>query len=154
MKRFIKIIMALIIISSLVLIMPDKAIADADEAKELGGTTSGSSGDLGWPSIKGKGESFIEKGTKNAPKLDASNLVQDAANILTTIGVVIVLAGILIIGIKYMMASPEEAAKLKTKLVGLAISGIVIIGAFGIWKLAITFFEGMTGQSVIRINEQ
>ena len=33
--------------------------------------------------------------------------------ILTTIGAVIVLVGILVIGIQYMMATPEEAAKLK-----------------------------------------
>lgn len=76
--------------------------------------------------------------------IPTSNLVQDVANILTTVGVITVLAGLLVIGIKYMTASPEEAAKLKTKLVGLAVAGVVIIGAFGIWSLAIKFFEEMT----------
>lgn len=72
-----------------------------------------------------------------------SGLINDLANILTTIGVAVVLIGLLIVGMKYMVATPEEAAKLKTKLVGLVISGIVIIGAYGIWRLAITFFEGI-----------
>lgn len=42
-----------------------------------------------------------------------------------------------------MVASPDEAAKLKTKLVGLVVSGVVIMGAFGIWTLAKTFFEAV-----------
>ncbi len=54
------------------------------------------------------------------------------------------LGGILIVGIKYMTATPEEAAKLKTKLVGLVIAGIVIIGAYAIWRLAYNLFSGMT----------
>lgn len=64
-------------------------------------------------------------------------------SILTTIGGVIVLVGILVIGIQYMMATPEEAAKLKTKLVGLVVAGIVILGAWGIWSLTLTFLNGM-----------
>ena len=64
--------------------------------------------------------------------------------ILTTIGAVIVLVGILVIGIQYMMATPEEAAKLKVKLVGLVVAGVVILGAWGIWNLTLTFLAGIT----------
>ncbi len=50
-------------------------------------------------------------------------------------------------GIKYMTATPEEAAKLKTKLVGIAIAGIVILGAYGIWMILTQFFGGMVGMT-------
>lgn len=102
---------------------------------------------LSWNSIKGQAEQFITNGSTGNSYINSANtaeLVNGLANILTTIGVTVVLAGLLIIGIKYMVATPEEAAKLKTKLVGLAISGVVIMGAYGIWNLAYIFFNAMT----------
>ena len=42
-----------------------------------------------------------------------------------------------------MTATPEEAAKLKTKLVGLVIAGSVILGAWGIWNLTLTLLSGI-----------
>ena len=104
-------------------------------------TPSYASSDLSWSSISGKANDFITIGERSAKNLDASALINSLANILTTIGAIIVLAGLLIIGIKYMVATPEEAAKLKTKLVGLVVAGVVILGAFGIWNLARTIFE-------------
>ena len=85
------------------------------------------------------GASKLVNPSGGGPTIDTgevNSLVATLASVLTTIGVVIVLAGLLIIGIKYMVATPEEAAKLKSKLVGLAVSGVVIIGAYGIWNLA------------------
>ena len=38
-----------------------------------------------------------------------------------------------------MTATPEEAKKLRSKLIGLVVAGIVIIGAYSIWRLAGTF---------------
>ena len=111
-------------------------------------TSSGGSGSnqpsLSFSEILNKGQTFIQNGEGQNKELNATNLVSGLANILTTIGVVVVLAGLLIIGIKYMTATPEEAAKLKSKLVGLVIAGVVIIGAFGIWKLVGTFLENIT----------
>ena len=46
-------------------------------------------------------------------------------------------------GIKYLTAGPEAQAKLKTQLVGVVVSGMVIFGAYFIWsivlKIAATF---------------
>ncbi len=91
--------------------------------------------------------SFLDHGKGGADYFTGSSLtslIQNIGGILTTIGVAIVLAGLLIVGIKYMGATPEEAAKLKTKLVGLVVAGIVIIGAWGIWSLAYQFFNEVT----------
>ena len=102
---------------------------------------------LDWSSIKAQANAFITNGEGGAGYINQTetvNLISGAANILTTIGVTIVLAGILILAIQYMVATPDEAAKLKTKLVGLAVAGVVIIGAHGIWNLAYQFFKSTT----------
>ena len=97
-----------------------------------------------WGDISGAADDFIKHGEKG--KLDTveiNKLIQGLGNILTTIGVVVVFGGLLVIGIKYMVATPEEAAKLKTKLVGLAVAGVVVIGAYGIWRLAFNIFSNI-----------
>lgn len=88
--------------------------------------------DFSWEEINGRAHSFITSNTTQ--DFQAENFVNGAANILTTIGVVIVFIGILVMGINYMVATPEEAAKLKVKLVGLIIAGIIILGAYAIWR--------------------
>lgn len=110
---------------------------------------------LDWTTIKDQAESFINRGESKGQEYitaeDMNPLVSGLANILTTIGVVIVLVGLLIMGIKYMVATPEEAAKLKTKLVGLAVAGVVIIGAYGIWTLAYNFFNRNDDDSIVEM---
>ena len=98
--------------------------------------------DLSYSTLKEKSQELLTNGTN--PAFDSSELINTAANILTTIGVIIVLAGILITGIMYMFATPEEAAKLKVKIIGLVIAGIIIIGAFSIWKFVGTMLEDIT----------
>ena len=40
-------------------------------------------------------------------------------------------------GIRYMTSSPDKQATLKQQLIGVVVSGIVIFGAYGIWKAVI-----------------
>lgn len=84
------------------------------------------------------GSSPIDIGSLNG-------MVNDVGSMLTTIGVAIVMVGILILGIKYMMASPEEAAKIKGQLVGLSVSAVVIFGALGIWNFVKGILESSLG---------
>ena len=95
-----------------------------------------------WDTIQGKVDSFKNGATEK--NLDASQLINSIASILATIGVVVVLAGLLIVGIKYMTASPDQAAKLKASLIGLVVAGVVILGSFGIWNLVKSILEKMT----------
>lgn len=97
-----------------------------------------------WDSIQEQADGFIQKGQSEANLINVEQTVISVGNILTTIGLVVVLVGILILGIKYMMASPEEAAKIKGQLVGLVISAIVIFGAWGIWSLVVNALQGVT----------
>lgn len=63
------------------------------------------------------------------------------AEILTMIGTGVVIICAIVIGIKYMVASPDEQAKLKKQMVGLVVATIVIFGAYGIWKALYQFMN-------------
>ena len=41
------------------------------------------------------------------------------------------------------MANPDEQARLKTQLVGLAVSAVVVFGAVSIWRLTVGIFKDM-----------
>lgn len=97
-----------------------------------------------WESIQGQADGFISKGQSGANLINIQGTVVSVGQILTTIGLAVVLVGILILGIKYMMASPEEAAKIKGQLVGLVISAIVIFGAWSIWRLVVIALQSVT----------
>lgn len=131
MKRVLAIFLV-VLLFIVIIIKPSHVYASSDEP------------DLSWNSIDNRAHSFISRGNKSETNFKVGNLANGVANILTTLGVVIVLAGILIIGIMYMTATPDEAAKLKTKLIGLVIAGIVIVGAFGIWNITRNMLSNMT----------
>ena len=104
--------------------------------------TEASSDELNWKNIKKQTEQFIKKGGNET--FNTADNINAAASILTTIGVVIILSGLLIFGIKYMLATPDEAAKIKSKLIGLVIAGVIILGAFGIWQVTMNVLASMT----------
>lgn len=93
------------------------------------------------------GEIFINEG-KNGSKKDSlvnyeevRQNISNIGNILTALGVVfaVIIGGIL--GIQIMWGSIEAQAKAKEMLIPYVIGCIVIFGAFGIWKLAVTIFS-------------
>lgn len=57
--------------------------------------------------------------------------------ILTMIGAGVMVAATAYMGIKYIVSPPDKQAALKQQLVGLVVSGIVIFGAYGIWKAVV-----------------
>ena len=63
------------------------------------------------------------------------DIVMPIVNILTAIGVIVLVGVTMIMGIKYMFATPEEAAKLKQQLIGVVVSAVVILGATAVWKI-------------------
>lgn len=94
-----------------------------------------------------QGDTFIEDGKNNQEKvLNEEQLkitVGQVYNILLTIGIALsVLVGA-ILGIKYMVGSVEDQAKIKETLIPYALGCFVIFGAFGIWKIIIDL-----GQSI------
>ena len=64
-------------------------------------------------------------------------------NILLYIGIAASVIVGAILGIKIMIASADEKAKVKEALVPYIIGCFVIFGAFGIWKLVAELFSGV-----------
>ena len=86
------------------------------------------------------GDSFLNSGdgssTINTGKLKEASM--SIYNILLYIGIAASVIVGAILGIKIMIASADEKAKVKEALVPYIIGCFVIFGAFGIWKLAVT----------------
>lgn len=90
--------------------------------------------------LESKAGSFITAGQGAAE--ETSGAVVDAVTtefqglgeILTLIGAGIMVAVTTLMGIKYIISPPDKQAALKQQLIGLVVSGIVIFGAYGIWK--------------------
>ena len=107
-----------------------------------GGTTSGSTS---LSDILAQGKDFINQGSQSV-KIDEGSLANTfipIARILVAIGTVVLVVVTAIMGIQYMVASPDEKAKLKVKLVGLVVSTIVIFGAQTIWSTLYKFFNSL-----------
>ena len=99
--------------------------------------------DLSWDSIKDSVEDFENAGKQES--LISTDKIVDAVvpvgQMLTAVGVAVLFGALILLGIKYMTAEPEQKGKLKQQLIGLVIAGIVIFGAFSIWRVAYNFFE-------------
>lgn len=85
-------------------------------------------------------QNFMTTGKGEAGKIKSEGLfddLKDMGAILTTIGGGVMVAVTLYMGIKFITATPEAQAKLKQQLIGLLVSGIVIFGAYYIWKIVV-----------------
>ena len=95
--------------------------------------------------MEDKAQKFIEAGSSQT-NINYNNVTAEFVSlgqILTMIGAGVMVAVTAYMGIKYLTAGPEAQAKLKTQLVGVVVSGMVIFGAYFIWsivlKIAATF---------------
>ncbi|MBR3254882.1 MAG: hypothetical protein IKF97_01440 [Clostridia bacterium] len=91
------------------------------------------------------GEKQIKKGQvinndKNDPE-SLQNVSDYIYNLLLAIGIIMAVAIGSVLGIKFMISSVEEQAKIKELLVPYVAGCIVIFGAFGIWKIAVNVFK-------------
>lgn len=95
-----------------------------------------------WDDIKDSADSFVENGKNNASETgvnqdDVDDAIGKIYNILLALGVALSVIVGAALGIKFMMGSIEEQAKVKEMLMPYATGCIVTFGAFGIWKLVI-----------------
>lgn len=117
-----------------------------------------------WDDIISSASNFLEEGENSANKGQVTTqpneqgnsiiiatpqnsqikkIIDDIYSILFPLGVAITVIVGGILGIKFMIASAEDKAKVKESLVPYVVGCIVIYGAFGIWKLAITIFSAI-----------
>lgn len=90
--------------------------------------------------IIGEAQDFLEQGKKEGETINGDNLKTASHtlyNILLSIGVIAAVIIGAYLGVKFMLASAEDKAKVKESLVPYIAGCIIIFGAFTIWKLAI-----------------
>ena len=97
-----------------------------------------------WDDIISQGDTFISNGetVANADKdtvdeTEFKDLIKKLYNILLALGVALSVIIGAILGIKFMMGSVEEQAKIKEMIMPYVMGCVVVFGAFGIWKLVI-----------------
>lgn len=91
-------------------------------------------------------DSFIKDGQQGNSKIDNEDihkLSDSLYNILLIIGTVIAMIVGVVLGIQFITGSVEAKSKVKEALIPYVVGCVVIFGAFGIWKLAVTIFQGM-----------
>lgn len=92
------------------------------------------------------GEDFISEGSEtdlNFIDDETVASVNDIGRFLTAVGLIILVCVTLIIGIKYMMATPNDKAKLKKRLIGLLIASFVIFFSYTIWSTIVNQMESV-----------
>ena len=82
---------------------------------------------------------FITAGQNTAGDLDGvatevTNNFSGLGQFLTMIGAGVMVAVVSYMGIQYIISPPDKQAALKQQLIGVVVAGIVIFGAYGIWK--------------------
>ena len=90
------------------------------------------------------GKEFINSGNNGDVSIDESKLKSTSDSVynilLITSFIVAAIIGV-ILGIKYMMAGVEEKADVKNALMIYVIGSVVAFGAFGIWKVIVSFLN-------------
>lgn len=129
---------------------------EQQEQKEQNNSSQSSAGLLGESTASGDhtagdiisdANNFINAGKNEDSKIDTDK-IQTASNtlynILLSIGIVIAVIVGMYLGIKFMMSSAEDKAKVKESLIPYIAGCVVIFGAFIIWKLAILLLNGLS----------
>lgn len=83
--------------------------------------------------IQSSAKNFLDEGSGGTAPISVGDMKSELlpiAEILTVIGTGVLIICAVVIGIKYMVANPDEQAKLKKQMVGLVVAAIVIFGAF------------------------
>ena len=90
-------------------------------------------------------DSFIQNGQGDSKidNEDIHNLSDSIYNILLIIGTIVAMIVGVVLGIQFITGSVEAKSKVKESLIPYVVGCVVIFGAFGIWKLAITILQGI-----------
>lgn len=102
---------------------------------------------LTWNGIFKDGDKFISDGQNASEEQNVFNekevkrINSDIYGILLMLGTVLAVIIGAILGIQLMWGSVEQQIKAKEMLMPYVLGCIVVFGAFGIWKVAITVFS-------------
>lgn len=92
----------------------------------------------GLDNVLGSADDFISTGQQGTVPINGGALSETSSiiyNTLLGIGMLIAIVVGIFIGIKFMVSTIDEKAKIKETLVAYVLGCIVVFGAFGIWKI-------------------
>lgn len=81
--------------------------------------------------------------TKSGAQDQVTNIGNQIIGIITTVGVVVAVVVLLILGIKYMMGSASEKAEYKKTMIPYIVGAALIFGASAITKVVIGLAAGL-----------
>ncbi len=87
--------------------------------------------------------SKLTPNTSNTTQID--NVGQRIMGILQTLGIVVAVIVLMVLGIKYMMGSAEEKAEYKKTMIPYVVGAILIFGATTIANMVFQFASGLKG---------
>lgn len=82
-------------------------------------------------------------GTNTSAASSVTTLGNQIIGIITTVGVVVAVVVLLILGIKYMMGSAQEKAEYKKTMIPYLVGAILIFGASAITKVVVSIGQGI-----------
>ena len=85
------------------------------------------------------------KGNTSAAQEDVMDIGNQIIGIITTVGVVVAVVILLVLGVKYMMGSASEKAKYKETMIPYLVGAILIFGASAITKVVVGLASGIGG---------
>lgn len=136
MKKYIKVVVSIILICILVSAASSSAFAMPNTLKVASG--GGTMGDI----VSDAG-GFINAGLDN--NVINENALESGSstiyNVLLTIGIAVALIWGMVLGAKFVTGSVEDKADIKSNIIPYIIGCVIIFGAFGIWKLLMTILE-------------
>ncbi len=85
-------------------------------------------------------------GTQSGAQEQVVDMGNQLIGIITTVGVVVAVIILLVLGIKYMMGSASEKAEYKKTMIPYLVGAILIFGASAITQVVVSIASGITGQ--------
>ena len=83
-------------------------------------------------------------GTTTPAQSSVTNIGNQIIGIITTVGVVVAVVVLLVLGIKYMMGSASEKAEYKKTMIPYLVGAILIFGASAITKVVVSIGSGIS----------
>lgn len=83
------------------------------------------------------------KGEESGAQENVINIGNQIIGIITTVGVVVAVVILLVLGIKYMMGSASEKAEYKKTMIPYLVGAILIFGASAITQVVVNLASGL-----------
>ena len=80
----------------------------------------------------------------NANTTGIQNVGKNIISIITTVGIIVAVVVLLVLGIKYMMGSAAEKAEYKKTMIPYLVGAVIVFGASAIAKAVIAMSQSIT----------